>query len=616
MTDTTDMLYLGTKQRRGQTTPPQTPPKTRVFSQASSLFFAVCLVALLLLIAFVVPTRVAHAAETTAVTADRDGVYLIKVYYETSNGETYLLQYGSGFFVNDESFLTCNHVIEINAEYGASIQAVFGDDNYNDHIVYKVALMRDLEVEVTLNRASVSTDFAIMSLQDTIAPPHSLALGSSADVKQTETVWTLGFPDVQVDFANLTPLSFTASDVTVGSGTVSKLVDIDNTNFIQHNAPMSFGNSGGPLVNDNGVVVGINAQGADVAGGDYNYSISIDQVRTALDKLAIEYTASANSGNSSGGVLKDGLVAVIAEAEALTGNLNDYTTETASIFMAALGVAKSVNGNEQATQEQVDSAISDLSIARRNLIENPNLTPLIIGVVVGAIAVVIIIVIVTAVLRMRKKKKVAVPPAPLLGAHYPLAGAGTVVPSPSVLPTFPQAPASFVPPASPGAPAPANPGNGFATSLSSPNLSGAPLNGAAAIPSSSAYQPSAFGFDATGSGDTTLLNPAVGETSLLGESQKSATLIRVSNNEKVRINRPEFIIGKEQRKVNFVISDNSAVSRVHARITQRDGRYYITDLNTTNSTFVNDKKLPTNTETPLNKGDHITLADEEFEFDV
>jgi S1-C subfamily serine protease len=552
-----------------------------------------------------VPTRAVHAAETTAVTADRDGVYLIKVYYETSNGEAYLLQYGSGFFVNDENLLTCNHVIEIDAEYEASIQAVFGDDNYNDHIVYKVALMRDLEVEVTLNRASVSTDFAIMSLQDAIAPPHSLALGSSADVKQTETVWTLGFPDVQVDFANLTPLSFTASDVTVGSGTVSKLVDMDNTNFIQHNAPMSFGNSGGPLVNDNGVVIGINAQGTDVAGGDYNYSVSIDQVKTALDKLAIEYTSSsAGSGDSSGGVLRDGLLAVIAEAEALTGNLNDYTTETASAFMTALGAAQSVSGNEQATQEQVDSAISGLSTARHGLVEKTNLTPLIIGGVVGAIAVIVIVIIVTLVLRLQKKKRAAVPPAPFLGTQYPLVGSGMVPLTP------------LTPPVSSASSAPVNLGNGFMANPSSPGASGNPVSAAPTMAASPAYQSPILGFDATGGGDTTLLNPAVGETSLLGVNQKSATLTRVSNNEKVRINCSEFIIGKEQRKVHFAISDNSAVSRIHARITQRDGRYYIADLNTTNSTFVNDKKLPANTETPLNKGDHITLADEEFEFDV
>jgi S1-C subfamily serine protease len=597
----TDVLYLRIKQLRAQTTLPQTLFKTVMLPKARALFVVICLAILLSLIGLMAPARVAHAAETTAVTADRDGVYLIKVYYETSNGEAYLLQYGSGFFVNDESLLTCNHVIEIDAEYGASIQAVFGDDTYNDHIVYKVALMRDLEVEVTLNRASVSTDFAIMSLQDAIAPPHSLALGSSADVKQTETVWTLGFPDVQVDFANLTPLSFTASDVTVGSGTVSKLVDMDNTNFIQHNAPMSFGNSGGPLVDDNGVVIGINAQGTDVAGGDYNYSISIDQVKTALDKLAIEYASVAGSGTSSGGVLKDGLLAVIAEAEALTGSLNEYTTETVSAFMAALGAAQSISGNEQATQEQVDSAISDLSTARRGLVENSRLTPLIMGVMVGAIAVVVIVIIVAVVLRLRKKERAAVPPAPFLGTQYPLAGSGR---------------APLTPPASS---APVSFGNDVTTNAPALNLSGAsgsPLNGATATATSLAYQPSALGFDATGGGDTTLLNPAVGETSLLSASQKPAVLTRVSNNEKARINRSEFIIGKEQRKVNLVISDNSAVSRVHARITLRDGRYYITDLNTTNSTFVNDKKLPTQTETLLNTGDHITLADEEFVFDV
>jgi S1-C subfamily serine protease len=576
----------------------RTKPKTTALNKMGIILLAI----LLSLVGIMVPAKPAHA-DTPEVVAARDGVYLIKVYYETSNGEDRLIGYGSCFFINDEDLLTCNRVIGIDANQEAWILATYDDADYRDHIVYKVALMRDLEVEASLNRASVGTDFAIMRLQETIAPPVHLVLGSSEDVAVAQNVWTLGFPDEQIDFTNLTPLSFTASDVTVGSGTVSKLVDMDNTNFIQHNAPMSVGNEGGPLLDDDGIVVGINARLTDVPGGDYNHSISIDQVKTALDKLAISYDTPEDDPNKQQQqqqqqqqqeeekeVSKEALVAAIAEAEAQAGNLSGYTTETATAFTSALSVAKSVNSNEQATQEQVDKAISDLRAARNGLIENPSLNPLIIGGIIAAIVVIIIVIVLLVVLRSRKKKKAAVPPAPPLGAH---AVAGPGMPPP---------------------PAP-NFGGGTTTGAPSPSFPSGPMGGPATAPPP-VYQPPTPGFDSGGGGDTTVLNPAVGETSLLGASQMAATLIRISNNERVRINRPEFIIGKERRKVNFVIPDNSAVSRTHARITQRDGQFYITDLNTTNFTFVNDKKIPANTETPLNKGDRIKLADEEFEFDV
>jgi S1-C subfamily serine protease len=389
----------------------QKEPETMMLKRLFIVLFA-ALVSLVGLTAPVLPT---YAAETTAVTADRDAIYLVKVYYETSNGDDYLVQYGSGFFINDKDLLTCNHVIDIDAEYGAELQSYFGDSNYNDHIIYKVALQRDIEVQVDLNRASAGADFAIMSLQEDIRPPQHLPLANSADVRQTEEVFTLGFPAVDVDFSNLTSLSFTADDVTVGSGTISKLVDMDNTNFIQHNAPMSSGNSGGPLVNDNGDVVGINAQVIFDLGGNYNYSISIDQVKSALDRLAIEYTPATAGGTApvpgSGGegdpleADKTSLITAITDAETLASNLSGYTDETASTFTSSLTEAKTVRDNDAATQEQVSTAQSDLSAARRGLVEKPSNMPLIIGGIALAVLIVIIIVIILVVNSSKKKKR-------------------------------------------------------------------------------------------------------------------------------------------------------------------------------------------------------------------
>ena len=67
-----------------------------------------------------------------------------------------------------------------------------------------------------------------------------------------------------------------------------------DANWIQHTAPMSHGNSGGPLVNEKGEVVGLNtmnfaAEGSANSGQALNYAISA----THLDKLL----QSANKSN-------------------------------------------------------------------------------------------------------------------------------------------------------------------------------------------------------------------------------------------------------------------------------------------------------------------------------
>lgn len=51
-----------------------------------------------------------------------------------------------------------------------------------------------------------------------------------------------------------------------------------------------------------------------------------------------------------------------------------------------------------------------------------------------------------------------------------------------------------------------------------------------------------------------------------------------------------FIIGKEKERVHFVINEKS-VSRTHCKIDEKDGEIYLTDLGSTNGTFLNGNKL-------------------------
>ena len=117
-----------------------------------------------------------------------------------------------------------------------------------------------------------------------------------------------------------------------------------------------------------------------------------------------------------------------------------------------------------------------------------------------------------------------------------------------------------------------------------------------------------------GAGETSVLNDGAGETSVLGGQAAGFRMVRRRNNETININRSEFTIGKERRRVNYCISDNNSVSRTHAKIRVRAGRCYISDLGSTNCTYVNGTKLTPNQEVILSAGDKIKISDEEFEF--
>lgn len=91
-------------------------------------------------------------------------------------------------------------------------------------------------------------------------------------------------------------------------------------------------------------------------------------------------------------------------------------------------------------------------------------------------------------------------------------------------------------------------------------------------------------------------------------------LIRETTEEKTIIAKPIFKIGKANRGVDYHISGNSAISRVHAIITRKDDGFYIKDNKSTNHTYVNGKRLEEGEEILLKNNARIKLGDEEFIF--
>ena len=98
--------------------------------------------------------------------------------------------------------------------------------------------------------------------------------------------------------------------------------------------------------------------------------------------------------------------------------------------------------------------------------------------------------------------------------------------------------------------------------------------------------------------------------------RKPAYLFRKKTSELIPLSGIPFLLGKIPTACDYLISDNPAVSRIHAviRYSEEEACYYIVDCGTTNNTYLNGKKIPKGKGVRLYDKDRLHLATEEFVF--
>lgn len=215
----------------------------------------VCLVA-----AMVLPTCV-FATDTTAVAAEvKEGVLQVNLVYTDDDNVQRGVYWGTGFLINDTYVVTCDHVIsvkeEILKEFAKTIDKSVAE--VKSRLSVSVTVTRDVTVPATVFAQSGEMDFAILKLNNALVGKTPLKIRNAKEdpIKQGETVISVGFPSTSADYQAVN--TFTGDDATVTSGIVNKAsLSIETTNYIQTSCNLDAGNSGGPMVDANGAVVGV-----------------------------------------------------------------------------------------------------------------------------------------------------------------------------------------------------------------------------------------------------------------------------------------------------------------------------------------------------------------------
>ena len=261
---------------------------------------AAALLAAALAAALAVPSLAAFDQDTL------NGIVLIRTGAPDENG---VMNYwrGTGFFVGEagqdpEYIVTNCHVVE---DFILAGKALGGGEL---HVLFD----QDDEAEAYLVDYDAEKDLAVLRLAEPTDKRAPLSMRQAEDSMLGDEVYAVGYPlaaDVTVQAVN----SSSKEDATVTTGSISRLLTESGTgrNLIQTDAALSGGNSGGPLTDGTGAVIGVNTYGSDL---DQNlfYAVSISELLPILDRNNIPYAIAEAGGGNTMMYVAIGAVVVVA----------------------------------------------------------------------------------------------------------------------------------------------------------------------------------------------------------------------------------------------------------------------------------------------------------------
>jgi S1-C subfamily serine protease len=192
---------------------------------------------------------------------------------------------GSGFVATTDGYILTNaHVVSENGTRARSVTVAF-----------KGTGTTTKRVTATIVGIDESSDVAVLKVDPATSPALvTIPLGDSDSVQVGETVVAIGNP-LGYDFS-LTEgiISATSRELTAPNGaTIS--------NGVQTDAAINKGNSGGPLIDSSGHVIGINEQIATESGGNegLGFALPINTAAGVLERLTKASSSMTSTSPSS-----------------------------------------------------------------------------------------------------------------------------------------------------------------------------------------------------------------------------------------------------------------------------------------------------------------------------
>lgn len=203
----------------------------------------------------------------------------------TDGDSAYFVGHGSGVVVAPGRILTNAHVVELTRSEPNIVIGIIPSEGTKSYGGKVIAF-------------SPGNDLALIAVDNAQLPVATFLAGVPND---GDHVTAIGYPGA-VDRAQgmnlediIHPMSAVRTSGNVSSGRASKQFDT-----ILHTAPLAAGNSGGPLVDDCGRVIGINSFGSLSDGNDaeYGFAVSDREIASFLRQAGVQVQRSSEACRS------------------------------------------------------------------------------------------------------------------------------------------------------------------------------------------------------------------------------------------------------------------------------------------------------------------------------
>lgn len=422
----------------------------------------------------------------------------------------------------------------------------------------KVVITGDVTADAEVVVKSAEKDYCVLSAANVVSQKESLKLGDSTRLMVNDMVYAYGFPEPSGMEGDT--MQYSEMEVRSIQGILTQTETyLENGVYLAHSAPVVQGCAGGPLLDADGYVVGLNCRQSPEDDSGIAYALPINEITAVLDNFSIYYGSRAID-EARAQLHADYEQCMQIQAE------GGYKKALMEALELALSAAEEAMALEEPYAADFINASQALHAARDELI--PKTETLTVAIVVLGVCDLILLIwmLVVAVKNSKEKKQMEL--QRMQGAQH----AGC--PGSSV-----QQNAGYA-----GASAQRN--AGYPDSSAQRNA-GCPVQPARQHAPGSA-RPAA---------------PPAG---------RRLRMVRQRTGQTVVLNKNQFIIGKSQSLADFSMPDNQTVSRKHVLLFEDQGGWYVDDLNSLNGTSVNGSRIVPGQPVRLKSGDEITMSDEAF----